>query len=309
MLPTVAAEPFDSPDHIFEVKWAGVRAIATLEDGAVRLHGRNLRNLTPLYPELAMLPGCVGASRAVLDGEIVAWDDEALPSVELLRPRMLQPDARPKSKRRPPIIYQVFDLLAVEGRWLLGQRLVERRNRLNKLIRPSDSVQAADFVRNDGIAFFEAAAGKGLEGIVAKRIDSTYRPGERSDAWQEVRATQSDDFVVAGYAFGGGLRKDPIGALLLGSYCGDRLEFVGPVSVGTTDQEARQLLELLTPLHVDASPFAEPPAIDRFHYWCRPELACHVRYGGWNGDGTLRFPVFVAPRSDVPADECIAVGG
>jgi len=305
MLPVVVDEPFDSPDHIFEVKWAGVRAIASIEDGAVRLHGRNLRDLTPLYPELAKLPGCLGASRAVLDGEIVAWGGEELPSVDLLRPRLLQPDQRPKS-RRAPVLYQVFDLLALEGRWLLEQRLVERRNRLHKLIRPSDSVQAADFVREDGVAFFEAAAGRGLEGIVAKHVASPYLPGERSDAWREVRASQSDDFVVGGYSFGGGRRRDPIGTLLLGAYRGERLEYVGQVSVGTTDREAKQLLELLTPLHSGEPPFAEPPALDRFLYWCRPELACHVRYGGWQGDGTLRFPVFVAPRPDVPPDECIA---
>ena len=305
MLPTLIEAPFDSPDHIYEVKWGGVRAIATVEAGDVRLHGSNLRDLTPLYPELRALAGCLRAEQAVVDGEILAWGAENLPSFELLRSRLLRPDAPVSPQRRSPIIYQVFDLLELDGRSLLQRPLFERRNLLHERLTPHRVVQVADFVKEDGTAFFDAVASYGLEGIVAKDKYGEYLPGQRSSAWKEIRATQADDFVVGGYSFGGGRRKDPIASLLLGAYRGKRLEFVGQVSVGCSDREARQLLELLTPLHAPACPFGEPPEVARLFYWCRPELACHVRYSQWTPDGKLRFPVFVAPRPDVPPEECV----
>jgi DNA ligase D-like protein (predicted ligase) len=307
MLPAVSEYAFDSPDHIFEVKWGGVRVIAVVDNGDVRLHGRNLRDLTPLYPELQSLATCLPVTHAVVDGEVCAWATEDMPSFELLRPRLLRPDQRVAPSRRSPVMFQLFDLLELDGEWLLQQPLFERRNSLHLRLRPDRFVHAADFVREDGIALFEAVAGHGLEGIVAKDKHSPYFPGARSPAWQEVRATQSDDFVIGGYTFGGGVRNDPIGALLLGTYRNGELDFVGQVSIGCSDREAGQLLDLLTPLHSAAPTFANPPDVDRFLYWCRPELACHVKFSQWGSDGRLRFPVFVAPRPDVPPEECVRV--
>jgi len=306
MLPIVGGEPFDSPDYIFEVKWDGVRAIAVVDGGEARLHGRNRRDLTPLYPELAALARSLDAKHAVVDGEIAAWGTESLPDFALLRPRLLRPDAPVSRRQRSPIIYQIFDVLEVDGRWLLDLPLYDRRNLLHQRLQPSRTVQVADFVRDEGIAFSEAVRSHGLGGVIAKHKGSPYLPGERSSHWLELRAFQADDFVIGGYSFGGGRRNDPIAALLLGAFRGGKLEFVGQVSVGCSDREARQLLNLLQPLHSDACPFREPPHVPRFLYWCRPELACHVRYSQWSADGLLRFPVFVAPRPDVPIDECIA---
>ena len=309
MLASVFEEPFDSSDYVFEVKWGGVRAIAHLDEGEVRLHGRNLRDLTPVYPELAALADCLRAEHAIVDGEIIAWGAERLPSPELLRPRLLRPDVAVSRPRRSPISYQVFDLLKLDGRWLLERPLSERRALLHERLTPNRVVQEADFVSDDGIAFYDAVAGQQLEGIIAKEKRSTYLPGERSTAWREIRATQADDFVVGGYSFGGGRRKDPIASLLLGVYRDGRLEFAGQVSVGCSDREARLLLDLLTPLHAEQCPFVELPAVSRFLYWCRPELACHVRYAQWDASGRLRFPVFVAPRPDVPPEECVRADG
>jgi len=308
MLAVVIDEPFDSQNHIFEVKWGGVRAISRLTAGDVRVHGRNLRDLTPLYPELSALSQCLRAESALVDGELVAWGAENLPSFDLLRRRLLQPDAPAPTPRRSPLAYQVFDLLELDGEWLLGRPLSERRNLLHQRLKPHRFVGAADFVREDGVAFFDAVASHGLPGIVAKELSSTYAPGEHSMAWQEVRATLADEFVVGGYSFGGGRRNDPIASLLLGAYRGKRFDFVGEVSVGHGDREARLLVELLTPLHARDCPFAQTPPVARLIHWCRPELACHVQYGGWGRDGRLRFPVFVAPRPDVPPEECVLDG-
>ncbi len=304
MLATVVEQPFDSPDHIFEVKWGGVRAIAEISGGQMRLQGQNLRDLTPLYPELSALPKCVKANSAVLDGEIIAWDGDALPSADLLRPRLLRPDEAVSRPRRSPIMFQVFDILEVDGMLLTSRPLFERRNLLHEHLATHRVIQIADFVEADGIAFFDAVASHHLEGVIAKDRWSPYLPGERSGAWQEIRASQADDFVVGGYSFGGGLHKEPIASLLLGIYKRGEFTFVGEVSIGCSKREAQLLLDLLTPLHTDICPFPEIPTIPKLIHWCQPELACHVRYAQWHG-GKLRFPLFVAPRPDVPASECV----
>ena len=304
MLPALGGEPFDSPDYIFEVKWDGVRAFLGRDRDGLRLVDRAGGDLLSAIPELrdAKIPEGV-----LLDGEIAAWGTESLPDFELLRPRLLRPDAPVPRRQRSPIIYQVFDVLELDGRWLLDLPLYERRNLLHQRLQPSRTVQVADFVRDEGIAFSEAVRNHGLGGLIAKHKYSPYLPGERSSHWLELRAFQADDFVIGGYTFGGGRRNDPIASLLLGAYKNGKLEFAGQVSVGCGDREAGQLLGLLQPLHSDDCPFAAPPSITtRFLYWCRPELACHVRYSEWARDGLLRFPVFVAPRPDVPVEECIA---
>jgi DNA ligase D-like protein (predicted ligase) len=305
MLPVLRNEPFDSADHIFEVKWDGVRVTATVAGGTVLLRGQNQRDVTHLYPELATLPDAVSGESAVLDGMVCAWGEESQPSFDLLRPRLLRPDEQHTPPKRSSVIFQVFDVLELDGRSILRRPLFERRNILHERLQPGRQVQVSDFVRNEGIAFFEAVAKHRLLGVIAKDKYSPYLPGQRSSAWQEIRAAESDDFVIGGYTFGGGRRKDPITSLLLGAYRSDQLEFTGEVSVGCSDREARQLLELLTPLHASECPFAGPPGPARFVYWCRPELACHVRYSQWGPDGRLRFPVFVSPRPDVPPRECL----
>jgi DNA ligase D-like protein (predicted ligase) len=306
MLPTLSEEPFDSADHIFEVKWGGVRAIAEIDDGEVRLHGGNLRDLTPLYPELAALPDRFQGRRAIVDGEIIAWGTAELPDFALLRPRLLRPDEPARKPKPSPVIYQVYDLLELDGRSLLERPLFERRNLLHERLRPTEAILPADFITENGVAFFEAVVAYKLEGMIAKDKTSPYLPGERSAAWQEVRAIQSDDFVIGGYTFGGGLRrKDLITSLLLGAYRDRELRFIGEVSVGCTDREMRQLQALLSPLHDDRAPFAEAPSVARLFYWCRPELACHVRYSQWGPDGQLRFPIFVSPRPDIAPEECL----
>jgi DNA ligase D-like protein (predicted ligase) len=307
MLPIVVDQPFDSPDCIFEVKWGGVRAIAQVDGPSVRLHGRNLRDLSLLYPEIETLSECLGGRKAVVDGEVLAWGAERLPAFELLRPRLLRPDHEVKPPKRSPILYQVFDVLSLDGKWVLDQPLFQRRNLLHRAVQPNRIVQIADFIAEEGIALYDAVAAHGLEGIVAKNKHSVYSPGEQTQAWQEIRASQTGEFVIGGYSFGGGRRKDPIASLLLGVFQAGQLEFVGQVSVGCSDREAQFLLDLLTPLHVQECPFSAPPDVARFLYWCRPELVGHVRFAQWTADGQLRFPFFVAPRPDVPAEECVRV--
>ena len=322
MLATQAPEPFDSPEHIFELLWSGVRATAHIEHGEVRLRARNGRDLTPYFPEMLCLPERVRARDAILDGEIVAIDGEGHPAFEMLRPRMqmmagaVGPDREQiaelpvqfKLKKFPgQLSYQAFDLLWLDGRSLVDRPLWQRKNRLHDTVRPGAEFAAIDFVDDEGIAFFDAVQQRRLEGIVAKQKASTYVAGARSKSWQEIRALQSGDFVVGGYAFGGARRKgEPFGQLLLGAYTDGRFEYVGSVSGGVTDAEAKGLIAQLEPMHCTDSPFDDPPPVARFIYWTRPETVCHVRFSEWSRDGHLRFPIFSSLRPDLAPQECLA---
>ena len=297
MLATAAAEPFDSPDHIFELKLDGVRAIAFVEAGEVRVLNRRLVDVRSQFPRFADVPRRVKAKSAVLDGEIVALDSEGRSSLPLLQERL--------QGESGPLTYQVFDILYLEGASLMHLPLARRKTTLHQVLSPSDFLQACDFVDGEGVAFFEAAAEHGLEGIVAKEKASPYLPGERSPAWRTVKAFCADDFVIGGYAFGGGRKAEPIAALLVGQYDGERLVHVGDVSGPFPEDAARWLLSLLQPIHTPECAFAEPPTLPRLIYWCRPELVCRIRYSEWTRQGKLRFPLFVALRPDVPPRECL----
>jgi DNA ligase D-like protein (predicted ligase) len=299
MLATAAVEPFDSPDHIFELKLDGVRAVVFVEGDSVRVLNRRLEDVRPLFPQFADISQRVKATSAVLDGEIVALDGEGRCSLPLLQERLQAGEGH--------LTYQVFDVLYLDGASLMHLPLARRKTILHQAISPSDFLQACDFVDGDGVAFFEAAAEHGLEGIIAKEKASPYRPGERSPAWRTLKAFCADDFVIGGYAFGGGSMPggEPLAALLLGQYENERLVHVADVSGPFPEETARLLLALLQPMHSPECAFAEPPSLPRLIYWCRPELACRARYSEWTRAGKLRFPLFVALRPDVPPRECL----
>ncbi|HLB23795.1 MAG TPA: non-homologous end-joining DNA ligase [Dehalococcoidia bacterium] len=324
MLAVEAAEPFDSPDHIFELMWGGVRAMAHVSDGVVRLRASNGRDLTPYFPELRAIPDRLQGREAILDGEIVAADGDGHPAFELLRPRLhamatalhaergqvaqLPVEFRLK-KLGGTLTYVAFDILWLDGRALLDRPLWQRKNRLHQVITPSPEFSPVDFVDNEGVAFFEAVIERRLEGVVAKQKASQYTPGRRSKDWQEARAFQAGNFVIGGYAIGGTHRRgEPFSQLLMGAHTQGRFEYVGSVSGGLTDKEARDLVGLLQPLHAGASPFFDPPPLPRLIYWTRPEVVCRVRFSEWSPDGHLRFPIFSALRPDVAAEACVVSG-
>lgn len=317
MWASAGSDPFDSPDHIFELMWGGVRAMAHVRDGHVRLVARNGVDLAPFFPELYLIPGLLKANEAILDGEIVVIDGEGHPAFEALRPRLhaiaggdpasLPPELLKPRKIQGQLCYQAFDLLWLDGKPTSQLPLWQRKNLLHNAIRPTAEFAAVDFVDDEGIAFFDAVVHRRLEGIVAKRKTSVYTAGKRSDDWHEIRALQSGDFVVGGYTFGGAHRRgEPFRELLLGGFNEDGLlEYVGAVSGGLNDTEARHLIALLEPLHRAGSPFVDPPPLHRLVYWVQPEVVCHVRFSEWSRDGHLRFPIFSTLRPDLPASDCV----
>jgi bifunctional non-homologous end joining protein LigD len=313
MLPAAAADPFDSPAHVFELLWDGVRSLAFVEQGNVRLQDRWGRDVTQRYPELSSLARRLRESGMVIDGEIVCLDADGRPDFGTLRHRLAVDDAETARSlaEQYPVTLQAFDLVYRERQPVTGWALRRRKEMLRNLVRPDATIAVPDYVTKDGVAFFEAAREHGLEGIVAKEADSHYLPGQRSRAWLTVRVQQKRDFIVGGFTYGGrwiprgGSRPGgAISSLLLGLLRQDGcLEFAGEVSGGFQD-EMGELTRLLDEATTAACQFAEEPALERLVFWCLPEVVAAINYAETGPDGRLRFPVFKALRPDVPPDSC-----
>lgn len=309
MLASLSKGPFDSREWAFEPKWDGVRTIAFVDGGDVRLQSRNLRDVTAQYPEVetAMAQALVGAYQAVVDGEIVALDPEGRPSFQLLQPRMHQTDpGRIRALRRTtPVFYYVFDLLWVDGEDLTTKSLRERKRRLGEAVQPMGAVRLSEHVAGDGVALYEAAKEKGLEGIVAKRLDAPYVQG-RTSLWLKVKAKRGVDCVIGGWTEGQGGRTKALGAVLLGVYeDGERLRYIGHAGTGFDERTMRDLLEALREREVKDPPFAlVPPKTNAPAHWARPELVCTVEFTEWTAEGVLRHPSYKGLRADVDPKEC-----
>jgi len=311
MLAVLGGEPFDSPRHIFEVKWDGVRIVAFLSGGRVRFQDRYGRDVTDRYPELAGLGRQVGGSDTVLDGEIVVLDEQGRPDFSRLQLR-LAADAATTSRLsgEAPVTYQTFDVLYKDGRSIMAYPLWRRKNLLHQIVRPGEFIRTPDFVEREGIAFFEAAREHDLEGIIAKERESVYRAGQRSPAWLKVKVYHKEEFVVGGCTLGGGRGKQPLQSLLLGAHDPQgRLVYVGEVTVA--EPAAGEALPALDSLQSPQCPFPDAPRLARLIFWCRPELVATVRFGEWTAEGRLRFAVFEGLRPDVPPASCLleAVAG
>jgi DNA ligase D-like protein (predicted ligase) len=314
MLPATAAEPFDSPAHIFEVLWDGVRAFAFVESGGPRLHDRFGRDITHRYPELQDVARQVTGTGLVLDGQIVSLDGRGRPDFGALRARLSVDDGQ-EAKRlaaRSPVTFHAFDLLYLNGENVMGQSLRRRKELLRQEVRHGPALTVPDFVAKDGIAFFEAAREHDLGGIIAKECDSRYLPGQRSRAWLAIRLQQRSEFVIAGFTYGGRWRKpgarpskEAFASLLLAAYGeDDRLHYAGEVTGDFDEINRPETASVLDHLVTNDCPLAEAPPLDRLVFWCRPEMAATVRFAEWTADGRLRFPVFMYLRPDVPPESC-----
>lgn len=312
MLAALGGQPFDSPSYIFEVKWDGVRALAFIEGGEVRIQDRYLRDVTALYPELQTL-GRQTEAGAVLDGEIVVLDGTGRPELARLRERLAARDGE-EAKRlaaSAPVTFQAFDILYSRGANVMDHPLWRRKLLLRRATRPAGALAVPGFLEREGIAFFEAAREHGLEGVLAKERESPYLSGRRSAAWLKLKVHQKEEFVVGGYTFGGGWRREgrprqgPFESLLLGLFDeSGALRYVGEVAGGYAEADAGHIARSLEGLASKECPFREEPASRRLVFWCRPGLVATVRFAEWTADGRLRFPVFEALRPDVPPGSC-----
>jgi bifunctional non-homologous end joining protein LigD len=231
-------------------------------------------------------PTWIGAKQAVVDGEVIALDERGEPDFALLQARI---KGRGVAAEPTPFVYEVFDLLHLDGRSLLGEPLEERRRLLASVLRPDPRVRLSEHIEAGGIAFFKAAQARGLEGIMAKDRRSPYEPGKRTDRWQKIKIRPEQELIVGGWVKGAGKAVD-LGALLVGVFEGGGLRYAGKIGAGFTNSNREELLAAVAPLAASESPFAPPVprAAARDAQWLRPELVIRAEFAGWTGDGLVR---------------------
>jgi bifunctional non-homologous end joining protein LigD len=302
MMAVLTAKPFDDDEWLFEVKWDGHRCLANLGT-ATRLTSRTRRDMTAQFPELIDMHRQLAARNAVVDGEIVALDRNGRPSFERMQDRFHRtPEELARNKGRVPVQFLAFDLLWLDGRSLLDLPLVERRARLNEVLVETRDIRLSQVVEGDGKRFFEQVRELELEGIVAKRAASPYRPGIRSPDWRKIKALCLQDCVVVGWTPGKGGRAATLGSLLLAVYDDGRLRYAGNVGTGFTHAFLADLLERLQELQVPTPMFEgfEGTPRPRGARFVRPELVCEVEYLKWTQDDKLRAASFKGLRPDKP---------
>ncbi|MEK7862074.1 MAG: non-homologous end-joining DNA ligase, partial [Chloroflexota bacterium] len=273
----------------------------------MRLQTRNLLDCTAQYPEAqGVSEALTGAYQAILDGEIVALDERGVPSFQRLQPRMHPRDesAVRKLRKSTPVVYEVFDILWVDGQDVRTQPLRDRQKLLDEVLTPMGAIRRSEQFVGSGTALFKAAQEQGLEGIVAKRLDAPYVTA-RSAAWLKIKAFRTMECVIGGWTEGQGGRSATLGALLLGVYKDGELSPVGHVGTGFDDRTLKELHATLKEREVQRSPFAAEPRVNSPAHWCQPELVCEVRYAELTREGTLRHPSYRGLRADVDPRECI----
>jgi bifunctional non-homologous end joining protein LigD len=316
--------PHDDGGWAYEVKWDGMRIVVEVEasddgrGGSVTAWSGNGADATARFPELAGLAGALrGARSAVLDGEVVALNPTTgRPDFGRLQPRMQagSPAAIARAAAAQGVQYVVFDVLAVDGRWLLDRPFAERRATLVDLVDAGPCWRVGPSQEGDGDLLLEAVTTQGLEGVMAKRLDSTYDPGRRSPSWLKVKVRNEQEFVVGGWLAGEGARSGTFGALLVGYHDPPAegpgqepgpLRYAGRVGTGFNEAALRRIVAELAERARADCPFDPPPPRDvvRRAHWVEPDLVVQVAFGEWTADGILRHPSHLGPRTDKAAAE------
>ena len=312
MLAESVDDPFDAEDWLFEIKWDGYRAIAFIDGGRVRLVSRNQNELTSRYPELKDMAGFIKAKTAILDGEVVALDEDGRASFSLMQQRTgFRPGGRrATAKADVPVLYYAFDLLYLDGYDWRRMPLEERKNKLASLLVPGDALRYSDHYEANGKALFQIAQQKKLEGILAKKRGSSYEE-RRSREWLKIKIRHHMECVVGGYTEPEGTRAH-FGSLVLGLYDKQqRLIHVGQVGSGFDQRLLAKIWKLLKTIETKTNPFyGEVEALRRVN-WVKPQLVAEVEYAEWT-EGTnegagpkLRAPVFLGLRDDKDPKECL----
>jgi bifunctional non-homologous end joining protein LigD len=311
MLAESVDKAFDGAEWLFEIKWDGYRAIAFIENGKVRLVSRNQNDLTPRYPELKDLPQFIRAKNAIVDGEVVALDEDGRASFSLMQQRTgFRPGGRRMAANADvPVLYYAFDLLYLDGYDWRRVPLEERKRKLASLLMVGDAVRYSDHYEEHGNALFAMARQKGLEGIVAKKRTSFYEE-RRSREWLKIKIRHRLECVVGGYTEPEGSRAH-FGSLVLGLYDKEgRLIHVGQVGSGFDQELLDEIWKVLKKLESKKNPFFGEVEALRRTFWVKPELVAEVEYAEWTGgtsEGSgpkLRAPVFLGLRDDKDPKEC-----
>jgi bifunctional non-homologous end joining protein LigD len=310
----------DSDDWAYEIKWDGIRALGYANRGTWCMLSRRLEDVTHRYPELAPIAEQLADRSAIVDGEVVAFDDQGRPRFQLIQSRMglTSPGMIRARVRQQPVDYVIFDLLHLDGHCVRELPYIRRRELLEELALEGPRWRTPRHRHGGGASLLEAARDQGLEGIVAKRCDSPYRPGKRTGEWIKERVWRRQEFVIGGYIPGEGRRSGRVGSLLVGYYDrraselgsgeGQALHLAGGVGSGLTEELIDELTRELRRLRRPDSPFdvgapSGPKA--RYAVWCQPELVCEVNWTEWTNEGTLRQPAFKGMRDDKDPREIV----
>ncbi len=295
MLATLVEELPRGAGWLFEPKWDGYRVLGYVRGGEVTLRSRRGNDLTERFAAVAKeLPKALRTPDAVVDGEVCALDEQGRPSFSAMQ----------QGKPGTPLVYEIFDVLEIDGEPVLGLSLTQRRERLEQLVIPSKAVQVSGAFE-DGEALLEAAHEQGLEGVMAKTAKSRYQEGRRGRDWLKVKTHGRQEFVICGWTKGQGRRAGSFGALVLGVRRGREYAWVGNVGTGFSERTIAELLAKLEPLRRETTPFAAEPKMPKVRrgdvVWVEPRLVCEVEFLEWTHDGHLRAPSFQGLRDDKPA--------
>jgi len=288
MLAKETDNAFDNADWIYEIKWDGYRAIAETSPKVIQLYSRNGNDFTTNYPVIITALKCI-KHHVVLDGEIVVLNEKGFPDFQKIQHYTDNTDY--------PICYYVFDLLSIDGKDLKHLPLTDRKELLKALLPKNEVIKYSDHIRENGISFFKAAVQNDLEGIMAKKADSEYYAGKRSNEWLKIKNHKTADVIICGYTAPAGSRKY-FGSLVLGIMKNKILIHAGYAGTGYDDDKLKTIFNLLQPLVQTDSPFKEKVTSNNNITWVKPKIVCEVKFTEWTQDEKLRHPVFLRIRND-----------
>lgn len=304
MLATLVDKPFDEPGWIYEIKWDGYRALALCNDGEVNLISRNNKSFNEkFYPVFNAVKEW--GINAVIDGEIAVLNDSGVSHFGSLQNWRSEADGE--------LIYYVFDVLWLDGHDLMQLPLTERREILRQHLPPEGTIRMSEDFKTSATEFIEVAANMGLEGIIAKKEDSIYRPGDRTRDWLKIKANKRHEVVIGGFTKNDGTKK-AFSSLLVGVYDNGSLEYTGKIGTGFNDKVQKEMMGRFRPLIINECPFTDVPDVNkpsRFRpnpphatvTWLKPELVCEVSYAEITDDGVMRHPSFEGMREDKKAKD------
>jgi DNA ligase D-like protein (predicted ligase) len=281
----------------FEAKWDGYRLLVDADHGELRLRSRSGRDITKEFPQLRSIAADLEDHHAVLDGEVVALDASGVPSFSEMQNRA----------RATRIEFWAFDLVYLDGRSLVRARYRDRRQLLETLAAGAASLTVPELLSGGGEQALQYSRKHKWEGVIAKKLDSTYQPGRRSASWIKDKYWNTQEIVIGGWRAGEGGRSSGIGSLMMGIPGADGLRFVGRVGTGFTDRDLANLKKTLAPLRTDESPFnARLSTQDaKGVTFVKPTLVGEVRYSEWTSDDRLRQPSWRGLRPDKAPDEVV----
>ena len=295
----------EGDEWLYELKWDGYRALLIKDSEDVQIRSRNDKDLTSTYPGIATAARRQKVNQVVLDGEIVALGPDGRPSFQALQHR--------SSHQKYRIVFYAFDVLYVDGQDMMGEPLDVRRTRLPALVRPDRELRVSQELPGSAADIVEALRASGIEGVIAKRRDSTYQPGERSNDWVKLKLERQQEFVIGGYRPDG---TNGLDALLVGYYEGKELRFAGKVRAGLVPHVRREVLGKLKPLQAQDCPFANLPDSDVGRWgggitadqmpemhWTKPKLVAQIKFVEWTAENRLRHAAFLGLRLDKSARE------